>query len=183
MSAEQVELKTERLLLRPFRLEDVNDVLEYAGDLDWGPNEQQGPRTFTGRDAQQKVARAVLASWDTTPTFAIVLDSKVIGEVKLGIGIETKIAELSYGLGRLFWGKGLAREAASSVTDWVFDEHGLAKIWAKTDLDNRRSRRVLEKVGMTCEGVHRRAYQDANGWVDGVYYGILREEWEEQKRG
>ena len=173
-----VELKTERLLLRPFRLEDVDDVFEYAKDLDWGQYEREGSRGFTSQDAEQEVARAVLASWRTKPTFAIVLDSKVIGEVILGIDPDAKIAEISYGLGRLHWGKGLASEAAGSVIDWGFDEHGLAKIWALTDLDNKRSRRVLEKVAMTCEGAVRRARRGVDGWVDAVYYGLLREEWE-----
>ena len=44
-------------------------------------------------------------------------------------------------------------EAAGAVIDWGFGERALAKISARADLRNRRSWRVMEKLGMTREGV------------------------------
>jgi len=57
--------------------------------------------------------------------------------------------ELLYALLPDYWGRGLATEAASAVVQWAFDEHGLVEIWASTQAANTRSRRVMEKIGMT----------------------------------
>ena len=52
MSSERVELKTERLLLRPFRLEDVEDVRKYARDPDWARSlPSTVPQPYTRKDA------------------------------------------------------------------------------------------------------------------------------------
>jgi len=71
-------------------------------------------------------------------------------------------------------------EAAKAVIQWGFGERGLAKIWAKADPRNRRSWRVMEKLGMTREGLLRGHLKVRGERVDDVYYGILREEWESQ---
>ena len=46
-------------------------------------------------------------------------------------------------------------EAGRAVMDWGFERYGLHKVWAQADLRNRRSWRVMEKLGMTREGVLR----------------------------
>ena len=72
-------------------------------------------------------------------------------------------------------------EALLAVFDWIFGNHGVAKIVATADIVNVRSWRVMEKVGMTREATlrsHIVATDDPNRWEDTVYYGILREEWE-----
>ena len=175
---QRVELKTDRLLLRPFKLEDVDDVYAYAKDPEW--DRYLGlplPQPYARRDAEEYVAGRVLADWSTEPTFAIVLDSTVIGGIGLRI-IEThQRAELGYALARVHWGKGLMPEAVQAVIDWAFREYGSAKIYATADLRNGRSTRVMEKLGMTREGVLRSHGKARGERVDEVYYGIIREEW------
>ena len=86
MSADKVELKTERLVLRPFRLEDVDDVYVYAKDPEWDRYLLLPvPQPYTRRNAEEFIARQVLASWSTDPHFAIVLNSAVVGGVGLSI--------------------------------------------------------------------------------------------------
>jgi ribosomal-protein-alanine N-acetyltransferase len=108
-------LETDRLLLRPFSLSDVDDVFRYLGDVDWEPDAPENPRKPTRRDAERYVARAVIASADTSPTFAIVLNSTVVGHIDLSIDSKSQVAELGYGLGRDYWGRGLAPEAGRAV--------------------------------------------------------------------
>ena len=174
----RVELRTERLLLRPFRLEDVEDVLAYSSDSAWARYLPIVPQPYTRRDAEEFLAGRILASWRTNPTFAIVIDSTVVGGISLGIREDQEIASLGYGIARAHWGKGLVPEAAKAVIDWGFGRYGLAKIYVTADIRNNRSWRVMEKLGMTREGVLRRHRKARDGRADDVYYGILRDEWE-----
>ena len=184
MSADKVELKTERLVLRPFRLEDVDDVYAYLKDPEWDRYHYFLPvsQPYTRRNAEEFMARQVLVAWSTDPHFAIVLNSAVVGSISLIINGTDDTGGLAYGLARVHWGKGLMPEAAQAVIDWGLTEYGLAKIYARADLRNRRSTRVMEKLGMIREGVLRSHRKGRGGRADEVYYGLLREEWEAGRR-
>ena len=175
---EPVELKTQRLLLRPFRLEDVGDAFATSSDNEWSRYLPSTPRPYTRRDAEEFVARQVLAPWDTWPRFAIVLGANVVGGIGLSVDQTHEIAGLDYAIDREHWGKGLMPEAARAVIGWAFKEYRIAKIYAWADARNAQSHRVMEKVGMTREGVLRSHRKGRETRVDQVYYGILREEWE-----
>ena len=128
----------------------------YARDPEWGRALLLPvPEPYVRRNAEEFVARTLLASWSTDPHFAIVLDTTVIGGINLTVDKPHEIAGLGYAIAKPHWGKGLAPEAATAVFDWAFAHHGLAKIYARADLRNRRSTRVMEKLGMTREGVLR----------------------------
>ncbi len=181
MSSDKVELKTERLLLRPVRLEDVDAIYAYCKDPEYARFATlRHPRPYTRRSAEEFVARELLAPWTTQPSFSVVLDSVVVGGTTLNIDETHETAEIGYDFARAHWGKGLAPEAAQTVIDWAFREYGLAKIYATADVRNRRSTRVMEKVGMTREGVLRSQRKGIEERVDEAYYGVLREEWEKR---
>jgi RimJ/RimL family protein N-acetyltransferase len=61
----------------------------------------------------------------------------------------TPCVEIGWRLGAEFWGQGLATEGARAVLQFGFDELKLPEIVALTVPANRRSRRVMEKLGMT----------------------------------
>ena len=172
--AEPPELSTARLLLRPFRLSDIDDVLAYASDPEWPAFYS---RPYDRGAVEYMVARAVLTSWDKEALFAIVLEDRVIGLVDLDVDPKSRSAELGYDIARDMWGQGLALEAATAVCDWGFREFGLAKVWAWANARNRRSLRVMEKLGMTREGLHRSCEAVRGEWVDGACYSVLRSEW------
>ena len=178
---EPAELNTERLLLRPFRIDDVDDVLAYAADPEWARFLPPVPLDYTRRHAEEFIARAVLAPWETNPIFAVVLASTVIGGINVRVNVQDETAELGYSIGRPYWGKGLMPEAAEAVIDWAFEEYSLAKVAALAELRNERSWRVMEKLGMKREGVLRSDAKGRDGRVDNVYYGLLREEWKQRE--
>ena len=180
--AERVELKTERLLLRAFRLVDVEDEFEYASDAEWARYLPHVPQPYTRKAAEQRVAGNLLESRETNPTWAIVLNQRVIGGIWL-MDVQNEIGQLGYELSREHWGKGLMTEAARAVINWGFEERRLAKIYASADLRNTRSWRVMEKLGMTREGVLRSHLKGRGERTDSVYYGVLREEWEARTDG
>ena len=174
---ERDELRTERLLLRPFEFGDVDDVASYASDPEVG-RYLPLPQPYTRDDPVEFIAREVLAEWSTRPTFAIVFEGHAVGSVSMRVSAPDDIAEMGYLLGRPQWGRGLMPEAARAVMDWGFERYGLHKVWAQADLRNRRSWRVMEKLGMSREGVLRGNGKLRDEHVDEVYYGILRDEWE-----
>ena len=171
-----VELRTARLLLRPFELTDVDDVCAYASDPEVA-RFRPLPDPYTREDALEFVNRQIRTDWSTDAEFAIEYGSRVIGGLSLHANPEHEIAELGYLLGRRWWGQGLATEAARAVVDWGFRRFRLHKVYARAHVDNRRSWRVMEKLGMTREGVLRGHWKMRDEHVDLVYYAVFRDEW------
>ena len=174
---ERVELRTDRLLLRPFDFRDVDDVFGYASEPEFA-RYLPIPQPYTRDNAVEFVAGRVLAEWSTRPAFAMVFEEHVVGGIGLRIDDRNQRAELGYALARLHWGKGLTFEAAWSVVDWGFERYSLHKVYARADLRNRQSWRVMEKLGMAREGVLRGHNKLRDEHVDDVYYGVIRREWE-----
>ena len=125
---EQPVLQTERLTLRRFRLNDVDDVLAYANDEEWQRYLVPLPYPYERVHAEQFVAESFLSDWKSKPTFAIVLDDSVIGGINLSIDKRHQTAEMGYSIARKHWGNGYATEAARAVVNWAFETFCLAKI-------------------------------------------------------
>ena len=175
------ELRTKRLVLRRFKPRDVDHVFAYAGDPEWAEYLVSAvPQPYSRRNAEEFIARQMRASVDQEPTWAMVLDGTVVGGIGLNVDLGSETGDLHYGLGRAYWGRGIALEASKTIVDWAFQQRRLAKISARADLRNRRSRRVMEKLGMTQEGVRRSQAKTTNSdqRTDLVYYGLLPREWE-----
>ncbi len=74
---------------------------------------------------------------------------KLIGWCGLGFLDETKETEILYLLGKPFWGKGFATEAAHFSINYAFDEVKLDTVIGLVHPDNLKSQRVLEKIGLS----------------------------------
>ena len=174
---EPAELRTERLLLRPFRDGDVDDVFAYAADREWRRYIMNIPEPYTHAHAQEFVKRNMERDWDTNPNLAIVLDGHVVGSTGLVVSREHQRAEIGYSLAREDWDKGLAAEAARALIDWAFPAYGLAKVFARADARNKRSWRLMERLGMSREGLLSGRRRVPGGRADEVVYRLLLEEW------
>jgi [ribosomal protein S5]-alanine N-acetyltransferase len=171
------ELRTPRLLLRPFRPDDVDDVFAYAsGEAFSRYLARQLPQPYTRQDAEAFVAEALARDWAYHPNFVMEMDGRVIGDLSLYLP-DGRIAELGYGLGEPYWGLGLTVEAASAVIDWGFHTFDIAKVFARTDARNTQSMRVMEKLGMQREAYLRLHRNFRGTQVDEVLYAVLRQEW------
>jgi ribosomal-protein-alanine N-acetyltransferase len=167
------ELHTERLLLRPFCAGDVADALAYRNDPEFARFLPHVPQPFTWGDAEAFVARNVAESWETSSVFAVVLGGTVIGTVNFEVDRARRAAMLGYALGRRWWGCGFATEAARGGMAWAVGAYGLRRVWASTDVRTVPSRRVMEKLGMRCEGVRVADHIGRDGAiVDEVVYGM-----------
>jgi RimJ/RimL family protein N-acetyltransferase len=175
-------LATARLVLRPWRLSDALAVAGYANDEAWS-RYLPVPRPYASADAEWFVATAVLADRALHPMFTVTLDGIAIGGIDLHVTGGDAVASLGYSLAAMYWGQGYTLEAATAVIDWAFPALGLAKVFATADERNRQSWRVMEKLGMTREGVLRSHRILRGERQDVVYYGLLREEWERAAGG
>jgi [ribosomal protein S5]-alanine N-acetyltransferase len=145
-------LETGRLRLRRAEQVDAPAIFEYASDpevtrlMEWrthtSPNESAGFIEMTEKE------------WISGAQFTWVITVKpsnfVIGAIRCSRPGHR--ADIGYVLNRRYWGNGYATEAASRVTEMLFDETAVWRVWATCDVDNLASARVLEKIGMTREG-------------------------------
>lgn len=85
-------------------------------------------------------------------------------------------AEISYDLMRPYWRKGLMNKALNNAMIFGFRNMNLARIEARTMLENEPSRKLLEKVGFKQEGILRR-YRMIHGQpTDVTMYSLIEEE-------
>lgn len=173
------EIQTERLVLRPYGFEDVEDVYAYAADKQWAQY-LPVPDPYSRDDAIEFLARQVLLDRVVHPTWAITLDDSVVGGINIRFNFENLIGEMGYSIARGLWGRGLVTEAAKAVLDTAFATHSdLQRVRAMADARNLASQRVMEKIGMQREGLLRRNRLHRGELVDEVWFGVLREEWEQ----
>ncbi|MBX9690214.1 MAG: GNAT family N-acetyltransferase [Candidatus Obscuribacterales bacterium] len=90
---------------------------------------------------------------------------------------ESNNASVGYFVSADCWGNGYATEMMKALIRFGFNNLQLHRIYANCDQGNAASRRVLEKIGMTPEGLLRQHCKRSYGWADVLMYGILRSEW------
>jgi RimJ/RimL family protein N-acetyltransferase len=97
------ELRTNRLLLRPFRLEDAENVFAYLNDEEVVYFLTRHPPPNHVREVEKMLTRILQTPWQDFPHFAVVLDAQVVGEVSLGVEHADRIeVNPSFGLSRAF---------------------------------------------------------------------------------
>jgi ribosomal-protein-alanine N-acetyltransferase len=175
------EISTDRLLLRPFQFTDKTDVLAYAQDADWAQF-MPVPIPYTEHDVEEFLARSKLLDRNTVADWAITLGGRVIGGIDIGFKWEHRTALIGFSIARDCWSCGYATEAADAVLDSAFNAYDeLVRIFSFADKRNIASTRVMEKLGMTLEGCLRSHRFVRGEMVDDVYYGILRQEWQQSR--
>ena len=145
-----VVLKTERLILRPWKESDLHDFYEYAS-VD-GVGQMAGWLPHSSLDESKKILAMFI---EGKKTFALELGGKVIGS----LGVENyneqnnpeldhlQGREIGYVLSKDYWGQGLMPEAVKAVIGWLFEEVKLDFIVIGHFDWNNQSRRVIEKCG------------------------------------
>lgn len=90
----------------------------------------------------------------------------------------SRLAMLGARIGeREYWSGGYGTDALLLVIDYAFDWLDLRRLWLGTTATNARVVRQMDKVGFTLEARERNAAWQDGVWVDGLIYGLLREEW------
>ena len=105
------------------------------------------------------------------------VEDHLIGIIKLVFHAEFESAELGYWIGKPYWGRGYATEAARVVLQFGFDTLQLNRIEAFAMIQNGASFRIFDKLGMQPEGYHRQLIKKWGVFRDVKSYSILRSEW------
>ena len=172
-------LDTERLKLRPFTPADGRAVFDYwNSDPNWARFNDTVPAEYTETDAEKFVAELISRDRESQPSWAVMLNRKVVGVVSLTFEQSHRIAVIGFGVHGAVRGQGLSGEAAKAVIDGAFSSYPrLRKIRAHTDARNVGSMRVLEKLGFLREGMLRSNQYAKGEFVDEAIFGLLRKEW------
>lgn len=172
-------LTTERLLLRPFALEDGAQVRELAGTMAVADTTLTIPHPYPEGGAEIWIGtHAAAFEAGKGVTFAVVSrqSAGLIGSCSLVINAAHQHAEMGYWIGQPFWGQGYCTEAARAVVRYGFIGLGLHRVHAYHLARNPASGRVMQKIGMTCEGMRRQHVRKWDRFEDCVEYGVLATE-------
>ncbi len=100
-----------------------------------------------------------------------------VGEAGMHLSADTfRSADLYYSFLPEHWKKGYATEVVKQIIRFGFDELKLHRIQAGVATENQRSIRVLEKVGMTREGLRRKILPIRGEWKDNYHYAIVEDD-------
>ena len=173
------DIETERLLLRKFKPEDYKDVFYNYASREPVTEFMSWKAHKTVDDTLDFLNNNVLPEYNEEYTYrwAIVLKktNEVIGSIHVvRKDIKNLRAELGYVLGDKFWGQGIMPEAGKAVVDYLFEE-GFVRICALHHVNNLKSGRVMQKIGMTHEGTLKKVARDKLGnFVDCEIYAITK---------
>lgn len=122
----------------------------------------------TGPGDTEAHLRNAWTSWDGGTEYQWVIFERSSTECVGTISCRPKghSADFGYFLGRDHWGRGLATDAASAILSWLDMQSEILRVWAAVDVENVRSRRLLERLGLHLEGVLRMATVRPN--IDGL---------------
>ena len=171
-------INTHRLTLRPYRIEDADDMF-----ANWASDPEVTRFLTWPAHSSADVTRMVLTDWlshyQDGDFFNWAIEWKETGRVIGNIAVvrlEEAIgeAELGYCLSRAYWGRGIMPEALRAVIQYLFSRVGAERITANHDVNNPKSGRAMEKAGMKTEGIRRRGGKNNQGICDVVCHAILR---------
>jgi RimJ/RimL family protein N-acetyltransferase len=173
---------TERLTVRPATSADLRTVFEVRTlpeVAQWMPERPTSYPEFVLRFGEL----GILAR-----TLVMELDGDVIGDLYLHVtdawaqedvaGEAGQEAEIGWCLSPAHQGHGFVTEGAVELVRICFEDLGVRRITAAAFADNVPSLRIMERLGMRQEnhGIRDSLHRDL-GWIDGVVYALLAEEW------
>lgn len=175
-------LATDRLLLRPWTMEDVESFYLMCANPEVGPGAGWKPHESL------EESRGILESWISGAGGDIIfaIEEKGTGSLAGSIGLHkdthraprAECRMIGYCIGKEHWGKGFATEAANAVMDYAFQKLRVKMLTIDHYVDNKGSRRVIEKCGFRYEGTLRRALQIYDGsYKDTCFYSMSAAEY------
>lgn len=182
-----IELNNSRAQLKPLEAADIPYLEPIAFQdptlLDYSPSEIHTQATLeeyvlTALDKKKKQLRYPFIIYDKQ-------SERIAGSTSYGnISNRDKRVEIGWTwIGRAFQGTGLNTACKFLLLQYAFDILDFERVEFKIDGRNQRSRRAVEKIGGKFEGELRSHTTMPNGFRrNTVYYGILKTEWEENKK-
>ena len=174
-----VELKTTRLILRRFVVEDAEMMYR-----NWASDPEVTKFMTWPAHGSVDISRMVLGSWvqeydrNDFYQWVIEFEGEPIGSISvIHTAEDTESCEIGYCIGRNWWHQGITSEALGAVIKFLFDVVGMNRIQARHDVNNPNSGGVMRKCGMVYEGTTRQSDRNNQGICDSCIYGILRSDY------
>lgn len=168
-------LETERLIIRGFRMNDLDDFYEYAQHPLVGP--MAGWKPHESIDETLGILHSFLKKKEV---WAICYKEnlKVIGSVGIHKTSVNNTYSLGYVLSHDYWGHGLIAEACNEIIKYVFDHYQIKTLEVRHFATNNQSKRVIEKLGFTYQDTIKDGYTMYNGIKhDSLRYTMERDEY------
>ena len=178
MTDPNIILETERLAMRPYTMDDLDELVQIRSDPD--VNRFLGGPERQNREALEKRLPFYIECYEKFSFAMCAMIWKETGEVIGSSGLQpledTGEIEVGYNLKSSFWRRGIGYECARGWLRYGFDQAGLDRIVAVTEDGNIGSWRIMEKCGMKFEG-HGQFYGNRLR-----LYGISKEEFAAAER-
>ena len=181
-----VELVTERLSLRPFRVDDLEAFVAYRSDPEVA-RYQSWDRTYSMADAESFLSSQRELEFDVRGEWLqlAMVDRQtglVYGDCAVRVATDQPAtAEVGVTLARENQGKGLATEALAEVLVDLFERRGMHRVFAQADDRNASVQRLLERLGFRCEARLVEADWFKGEWSTLRVYAMLDREWREHQ--
>jgi RimJ/RimL family protein N-acetyltransferase len=173
-------IRTERLLLRPYRLEDVDAVYAYERLPETARYLENEPMSLAEAKAlvNRRIGSSTLAGVGEVLNLVVELaqTGALVGDCVLFWRSEGQ-AEVGYVLHPAHHGHGYATEAVGALLRLGFEDLGLHRVAARCDARNTASERVMQRAGMRREAHLVQSEFIKGEWTDELIYAILRSEW------
>lgn len=157
-------LSTERLIMRPLRINDLDDIFNYSCTPNVGPN--AGWKPHESKEETLEIMNAIFLNKETVWGIEPKETGRIIGSIGL---IDDQKREydmvkmIGYAIGEPYWGKGFMTEAVNEVIKFGFEELHLAAISAYCFPFNNRSKNIIKKCNFEYEGTLKMAEKIFNG--------------------
>lgn len=177
-----LRLSTARTVIRPALHTDAAALLRYRSDnrdhlAPWEPLRDAG--WWTLEQCLRNILDGQLAAQQDRGYPLLVFapdEQEIIGTFTFANLLRGafQACHLGYGVGAVWQGRGLMREALGAGLDWAFDELGMHRVMANYLPRNVRSARLLERLGFEREGCARQYLKIAGVWEDHVLTARIR---------
>jgi RimJ/RimL family protein N-acetyltransferase len=176
-----MDLESNRLLLQPISWDDLEVIHRLHSFPEVDEFNTLGiPENI---EATKTILRPLIEGLNqksiSTYTWKIVkkTSNEFIGLAGISLSNDKfRLGEIYYKLLPEHWGKGYATEVAKTMIKSGFEDFHLHKIEAGVTTENLRSIKVLEKCGMTREGLRRKILPIRGTWKDNYHYAILEDD-------
>lgn len=176
-------IETERLMLRRFEYSDIDSMLR-----NWIADEQTQwdygePYYSTPEAVRELLDTKYIASYSREDYYRWAVIEKTSGEcigqiAYFYVNTENQHGEIEYVIGPVFQGKGYGTEMTKAVIAFGFDEINFHRIEIDCRTTNEASRRVIEKCGLTYEGVFRDFFWRKDHFEGRQVFSIMKHEFE-----
>ena len=177
MSEHYLKLDIPGIAIRSWETGDKGSLAKYANNRKiWLNLKEDFPHPYTEKDAASWIAFMRKQSPQTA--FAIANETRAIGGIGFSIheNVHRRSALIGYWLGEPFWGKGIATDALIKLSEYVFNNFDIARLYAGVFEWNPASVRVLEKAGYLFEGRLRKHVTKDDQTIDELIYALVREQ-------